>query len=48
MKIGEAHAKGSAGLAALETALRQGHAIDAVPIYVTVSCGRYGYRYNEG
>src|SRR5258708_18461957 len=40
MKIGEAHAKGIADLAALETALRQGHPIDAVPIFVTVSCGR--------
>jgi hypothetical protein len=39
-KIGEAKAKGIADLAGLESDVRQGDPFDAVPIYITVACGR--------
>jgi hypothetical protein len=40
VKIGETRAKGIVDLAWFETGVRQGDPIDALPVYVTVSCGR--------
>jgi hypothetical protein len=40
VKIGDTRAQEIADLACLETAVNQGEPIEALPIYVTVSCGR--------
>src|SRR6266436_3032911 len=40
VKIGETRAQGIEDLAWLRTAVRQGEPIEALPVYVTVSCAR--------